>query len=284
MDKIIGIGNFGCKVAEEFSQHPEYRIYKIAPDLEERGAFCLDPQPDMQTYEEAVPTADIENYFRSIRAGDEVLAIIEGGDPVSGTVLKILSTIKDASLHLMYICPDRQMISQVQKRDDRIAFNVLQEYARSGMLSKMFFVDRPMIEELVGDVAIHEHEQKVAHFISYIFAMINFYKHTDAIVSQEILPVDWCRLAVLGLTGLEEDRQQLQLMFPLSQIKDIHFFYGIPQGDLEEDATLIKRIKKHVRSHSADKTSTSFSVYSTTFDQTLVLCAAYTDQIQAFRA
>ena len=32
LDKIIGLGKWGCLIAEELTEYPEYRIYKIDSD------------------------------------------------------------------------------------------------------------------------------------------------------------------------------------------------------------------------------------------------------------
>ena len=73
-------------------------------------------------------------------------------------------------------------------------------------------------------------------------------------------------------------------MFPLEAISDIHFFYGVPSRDLDNDPTLMKKIKEHVKSFKNDSISTSFSVYSTSFDNLMVLCAANSAKIQPLKS
>jgi hypothetical protein len=63
-------------------------------------------------------------------------------------------------------------------------------------------------------------------------------------------------------------------------VADIHFFYGIPKEELEADAGLVKKIKEHVKSYKSEEVSTSFSVYETTLENMIVLCAAYSAKIQ----
>ena len=69
-------------------------------------------------------------------------------------------------------------------------------------------------------------------------------------------------------------------MFPLSDINDVHFFYGVPKADMSGDASLITKIKDHVKSYKNEKVSASFSVYETTLESLIVLCAAYSHTIQ----
>ena len=280
MDKVIGLGKLGCAIAEELTAYPEYRIYKIDGDIDERGSLSIGEHGDMASFEANVDSDEVSVYLRSIKKGDEVLFVLQGGEPISGATLKILETIKDVNLNVLYICPDRQMISETQKRDDKIAFMILQEYARSGKFQNMFLVDKTKVEELAGHVPINEYEKTISYFISYVVAMINFFKNTKPILANPISPPNIARLVAYGVSSLDEGNSAINLLFPLAETKDIHFYYGIPKKELSEDATLVKRIKEHVKSYKTEDVSTSFSVYETTLESKMVLCVAYSSKIQ----
>ena len=282
MDKVIGLGRLGCSVAEELTTYPEYRIYKIDSSIEERGSLSLGSYDSIELYESKIDSDEVSVYLRSIKAEDEVLLVLEGGDPISGATLKILETIKDARLSVLYICPDRQMISEVQKRDDKVCFNVLQEYARSGRFENIFLVDKLKVEELAGNVPVSEYEKTISYFVSYVVAMINFFTHTDPILATKINPPDIARIVSYGVSSLEKDKRDINLLFPLHEVNDIHFYYGIPKKDLDEDASLVQNIKDHVKSYKSEDVSTSFSVYETTLDDMIVLCTAHSSKIQPF--
>jgi hypothetical protein len=284
VDKIIGLGKFGCAVAEQLTEHPEYRIYKIAPDIQERASLSIGVWEDMEEYEKNVDQNEVEIYLRSIRSGDEVLVVVEGGDPVSGATLRILETIQDARLSVLYVCPDRELISEIQKRDDKIAFNILQQYARSGKFERLFLINKTSAEYLMGDVSIQEYEHSLTHFISYLVAMLNYFSYTDPVLSSKISPHDHCRIKTFGISSLEEKQQSVNFLFPLEEMTDLHFFYGVPKGKMEDDASLSNRIKTHTKTHRTESIATSFSVYPTTFDQMLVLCVGHSSKIQTLDA
>ena len=195
MDKVIGLGKLGCSIAEELTNYPEYRIYKIDSGIEERGSLAIGSYDDMSAYEEKVDYDEVALYLRSVNPGDQVLLVIEGGDPISGAVLKILETIKESKLNVLYVCPDRQMISEIQKRDDKIAFNVLQEYSRSGIFENIFLVKKTKVEDLAGHVPVNEYEKTISYFISYVVAMINFFNHTPPVLANPIKPPGIARIA-----------------------------------------------------------------------------------------
>ena len=282
MDKVIGLGRLGCAVAEELTAYPEYRIYKIDTDIKERGSLSIGNLGDMSDFESELDTEEVEVYLRSIKKKDKSLLIVEGGEPISGAILKILETINHSTLHVLYIAPDRQMISETQKRDDKIAFNVLQEYARSGLLSKMFLINKAQVEDLAGEVPVSEYEKTLSYFVAYIVAMINFFNHTEPILASKIQPQNISRIGTYGVSSLEEDNRGVNLLFPLAQPTDIHFFYGVPKEDLEGDVSLVKRIKQHVRDYKTEDVASSFSVYETTLESLIVLCVAYSSRIQDF--
>ena len=116
----------------------------------------------------------------------------------------------------------------------------------------------------------------------YSTTWVNFFNHTDPILANKINPNNTARIATYGMSSLEEDNPGVNLLFPLTKATDIHFFYGIPKEDLSEDSSLVKRIKKHVKGHKTDDISVSFSVYETTLDNLIVLCVAYSSQVQEF--
>ena len=280
MDKVIGLGKLGCAIAEELTAYPEYRIYKIDSDIDERGSLSIGHHQDMAAYESELDTEDVEIYLRSIKKKDKVLMILEGGDPISGAALKVLQTVNHSTLNVLYVAPDRQMISATQKRDDRIAFGILQEYARSGVFANIFLVNKPKIEELAGEVPIDKYEQTLSYFVAYVVAMVNFFNHTDPILANKITPKNIARIATYGVSSLDDKNAGVNLLFPLEDATDIHFFYGVPKQDLAEDASLVKRIKQHVKDHKTEEISSSFSVYETTLDSLIVLVVSYSSKIQ----
>ena len=282
MDKVIGIGNFGCALAEELTAYPEYRVYKINSEISERGSLGIGRCSDMQEYESALDADEVAVYLRSIKDSDEVLIVVEGGDPITGSLLRILHTISTAKISVLYICPDRNTCSETQKRDDKICFNVAQEYARSGAINRVYLVNKSTVEALVGEVSIQEYEKSISYFISYIVAMVNYFNHSDAIILNKLSVKNSCRIATLGVCSLD-DKTPVNLLFPLQKISDVHFYYGLPTDVIETDGTLMKKIKQQVKDYKTDESmSVGFSVYPLTLSDPFIVCAAYSNEIQNF--
>ena len=279
MEKVIGLGEFGCGIAEEFSEYPEYRVYKIGTNLPHKGNLVVDVQETIKDYEDNVDIGEISIYLRSIKEGDEVLFVLSGGEAISGMALPVLEQLQGSKLNILYICPDRDMSSQVQKRDDRIVFNVLQQYARSGLFERLYLMDRSIIEEMIGEVSIKEYEKKINNFVAYVVAMINYFNHTDPVLSKLPVPPDLCRIATFGVSSLAENAP-VKYTYPLKGVQDFHYYYGLPAAQVEEDAGLMRQIKQQTKTFASESLNVSFSIHSTTFQDPMVLCVAYTKEIQ----
>ena len=282
MDKVIGLGRLGCAIAEELTAYPEYRIYKIDVDITERASLSFPKFKDMQQYEEGIDADEVSLYLRTIKEGDECLIVVEGGTAISGAVLRVIEAIKGAKVNVLYIAPDRSVSTEIQKRDDKIAFMVLQEYARSGAIESIVLISKPAVEILAGEASIKNYEKNMSYFISYVVAMINYYNHTEAIVSTESTVATHRRITTIGVSSLEE-KATVNLLFPLQEISDVMFYYGIPDSDVDDDPTLMKKIKEQVKSYrTEDNMSVSFAVYPIELESPVVLCTAYSSVIQDF--
>ena len=279
MDTIVGLGKTGCGIADELTAYPEYRIYKIGPENPNRGDFDVEPQPDIEAYESSMDTAEMSSYLRNIKKSDEVLFIVGGGEPISGMSLKILEQINHAKIHVLYVAPDRQVSTHIQCRDDRIVGSVLQEYARSGMLERIYLVSRPEVEQLVGDVSITQYEKTINHFISYVVAMINYYNHTEALLNNRSPMSELSRIATFGVSSLDEGAS-VSYLYRLAGWEHAHYYYGIPAEELEQNNQLLRQIKEQTKSLTQEGVDTSFSVYSTTFEQIMVLALFHTKDPQ----
>ena len=276
MYKIIGLGKTGCAIADEFSEYPEYRVYKINSEIKERASLSLGSYPDMEKYEKNIDKDEVSIYLRTVKPEDEVLFIVEGGEPITGASLSILETIKDCKINVLYIMPDRDLSSLLQKRDDRVCFYIFQEYARSGMFHNLFLVNRNDIESLMGDVSIQEHEKHFSYFVAYVFAMLNYFKNTEPVLSGETKKSELSKISTLGICSLKTKDNYL---FPLEDIKETIFYYGVPKKDLDENTGLMREIKQHVKNGNPGA-SAGFSIIPTTLDDILILSTSYSSKIQ----
>ena len=205
--------------------------------------------------------------------------VVEGGDPISGVILSLLEKIKNTKISVLYVCPDPDVSSLVQMRDNKIVFNILQEYARSGLFERMYLFNRTRVEELIGDVSIAEYEKSVYNFIAYMIAMTKYFDNSGSVLESRNEPVNIARISTFGVTSLDKNAE-IRFLYPIEEEKSAHFYFGIPDEMLATDNELMRKIKTQMKNFSKDDVDTGFSVHSTDLERTIVLCSFHTSKIQ----
>ena len=132
---------------------------------------------------------------------------------------------------------------------------------------------------MVGDVSIRDYEKSINNFIAHVFAMVNYYENSESILSNKITPANISRIGTFGITSLDPDAE-VRYLYPLKEWQDIHYYYGIPSEELEENNQLVRSIKSQTKKLSDEQVNTGFSIHSTTFENIMVICALYTKDVQ----
>ncbi len=283
--KVIGLGTLAGLLVDELRRYPEYRVYKIVAGTSENNAFSLGSFKTMQEYEEEIPESDLDLYLEGITKNQTVLLVLEGGEPITGAALRILESIKHARLTVMFIQPSTSLKSDTAALNSRLAFGALQEYARSGLLDRMLFIQKSRIEALVGDVPINLYEKRIAEILSYTTAMLYFFENSDAVISTTCDRPVGCRLATIGVSSLDTTTSEIKLLFPVEETRTIEFYYGIPREQIETNVELMAQIKNHISKHfefSEKDTSFSYRVVPIDSNVPYLLGAFYVLEPQKF--
>jgi len=277
MDTIIGLGEAGCNLADAFGKYKQYQIYKIdvgLKGLKKNGIYDMPWQSNPERYEEKCP--NMKNFFKNC-SGD-VLFIVGGSGDISGATLRILSHLRHCKVSILYVRPDIKLLPAAKKRQEWMAFNVLQEYARSAVFERLWLVDNPTVEAIIGEVPVIGYHNKLNELIVSTFHMLNVYNHIDAVVATFPEPLEAHRISTLGLYDLEKDVKKL--FFPLYKTRDLRYYYAINKERLENDGKLFANIKEQVKNSVTTETQTSYGVYSTTYDVDYAYVCCHTPRIQ----
>ena len=78
---------------------------------------------------------------------------------------------------MLYIQSDLSIMSEVQKKQERIVSNVLQEYARSGILEQMVLVSNAYLERSIGDMSIIGYYDTLNQAIVTLFICLTCLAH-----------------------------------------------------------------------------------------------------------
>lgn len=135
---LIGIGPIATSIVERM-----------------RSEDCL-----VQTYPDNLAGEDLEsneNLFAAIPTPvteaqyTETYCFVEGKLGISGITLALLSNYKEKPITIIYIKND--ILSEYHKKNDEISFNILQEYARSGVFKHFLIFDyNKMLNDILQGV------------------------------------------------------------------------------------------------------------------------------------
>ena len=146
---IIGLGKTGCTLVDKFARYPEYNRYKIdvgLKGLKKDGIYNFPSFKTPEEYESKCPS--MKNFFKNI-TGKAIFAV-SGQDMLCAASLSVLKTISERTkITVLYFQPERSIVGSQVRLVDSTAFNVFQEYARSGMFEKMYIISQERLRSIM---------------------------------------------------------------------------------------------------------------------------------------
>lgn len=273
---IVALGNAASKIADGFSEYPMYTIFKIDVDIENsKYSKSLKKCASPEEYEEKCPS--LKSFFKAMK-GEDVLFISVGSSPITGCTLRILEQLQNKKVTLLYVRPDLSLLNDKAMLQEKVTFNVLQQYARSGLLNKIFLVDNTSLEQILGEVPITEYYQRINKLLVSTFHLTTVYKHIKPVIeTKQDLP-EIARIATLGM--FDVDTKQDKFFYPIKFTTNQVYYYAYNKEILERDGKIFQNIKKQIKERDTQDTKISFAIYSTEYKQNFVYCEAYTHFVQ----
>jgi len=276
---VVGLGNAGCNIAKAFSKFPQYETFGI--DVAKEADITIRKKATHEQYDAEFPDLKKKLKFKN----EDVIVAVCGAGRISGGILRLLSQLQNNSLRVLYIQPDLSLMSETQKMQERVVRNVLQEYARSGMLERLYLVDNLAIERSVGDVSIIGYYDTLNQAIVNTIHMINVFENTEPVIGNFIVPKEIARIATVGAVTMaddEDDDEKENWFYNLTQPRDVVYYYGIGKDDLKNDGTLFRRINRFVKSKIEDGLNVSYGVFETSYEQKYCYCIQYSSMVQSY--
>tara|TARA_Y100000593_G_C4261028_1_gene312204 strand:- start:25 stop:876 length:852 start_codon:yes stop_codon:yes gene_type:complete len=273
--KIVGLGKAGCSLAQAFSKFPQYETVKI--DVEKSADITIKRRATHEEYDAKFPSLKRKLKFTN----EDVMLIVCGAGNVSGGVLRLLEQLQNNNVTVLYIQPDLRLLSEIQKKQDKIVSNVLQEYARSGAIDAIWLVDNRRVEFGIGEVPIMGYYEVLNQAIVNMIHMINVFKNSEPVIGNFIAPSELSRIATIGL--LEIDEEVESWFYGLTNVRDVVYYYGINEAELKDDTTLFKKITNYVASKLEETKNVSYGVYKTTYEQRYCYCIQYSSMVQSYK-
>jgi hypothetical protein len=273
---VVGLGKAGCAIAGAFSKFPQYEIYKFDHGIEGDNCFEIPKCKSHVEYEKKCP-----NFKKDLqKITEDVIFVLCGAGDITGCALRLLEQFSGVSVTVLYIEPDLSMLSETEALQERIVKNILQEYARSGAIERIYLVSNSKVDKCIGDVPIISYYETINQAIANTLHMVNVFKYSEPILGTFTQPHEIARISTLGILDVEENEEKW--FYDLQIPRDVVYYYGINEDDLRSDGTLFKKIKNYVKEKVEEKINVSYGVYETNYKQKYCYCVKYSSVVQSY--
>tara|TARA_Y100000296_G_scaffold80029_1_gene104830 strand:- start:1003 stop:1827 length:825 start_codon:yes stop_codon:yes gene_type:complete len=273
MDAVVGLGQAGCNIADYFgSNYTQYQIYRLDKGLNNGlNTFTLPNYAKHEEYDQN--PINLKFFFTNLR--DSLLFVVGGAGLVSGAILRVLEQIKDREITILYIRPDVVLLSEEALLREKVTFNILQEYTRSGVFKNMILVSNPQLEQILGGVSILDYNVRLNELLCGTFHMMNAFKHIPPAMSTFSGLNEISRLSTMGMVDFEKEHENL--FYPLEDMREKAYYYLINEEKLKKDKQILSKIKDFIKIQPC---KASYTVWSTNYDHDYVYVYAYSSTIQ----
>ena len=278
MYTVIGIGGVGCKVAKCFSAYGQYSI------------LCVDDAPTGWKEQVLVPKQrrpeDYEESFKGLpkakkdKIKDNVIVVLSGASLVSSISLRLLYQLRDKSITVLCIRPEKDLMDVTKSAQERVIFSVLQEYTRSGLFERIYLTSNSEIDKLVEDASIKEYYPAINKMIASVFHMIMVFDHQEAVVSNFSEINEARRVCTLGILNIEDGSETK--FFSCDNIMDTRLYYGSSKDTLNSDKNLQRNIIKLIKDKNEELCKYSYGVYETQYDWDFCYAKYFSSKVQDF--
>ena len=278
MDKIVGLGSAGCAIVVEFQKYPQYTGYQIDTNLQglkKNGIYCVEAQRTSEEYEDKCPS--VKNFLKSARP--DLMFVLSGSGLISGATLALLEQIRDRNIHVLYVKSGERRLSERARLTERATFGILQEYARSGLLSSFRVVGNKTMEQILGQTPVIGYYQALNNLLVRTIHMINVFDNTAPVVADFSPISEINRIGTYGFSVFGEKNEE-KLFFPLDNIRQKRYYFAINEKQLEEDVEINNKIDRYLNSSEEQEIDISYGIYPTKYDVNHVYYKVYTNAIQ----
>ena len=271
---IVGFGGAGCKIAELFEEYPQYDVYYVDIGLTAPSSFAL---PQTSTMEQAEQKTPIFEELKKMSG--PVIFICAGGGRTSGSILAFLEQIKQLDITVLYIQPDKNLLNKESALREKITFNILQHFARSGLFKKVILFNNLEMSKILDNLSILEYYNKINSSIVNAVHMLNYFKNTDSVVKSVSEPLEVNRITTIGLYKIEEEEEKY--FFDVENIREKNFYFAFNEDTLKNELNLLNKIgEKMKKAGQSEFTDVSYNITATTYEKSFAYIEAHTNFVQ----
>jgi hypothetical protein len=247
---VIGLGQAGQNICESIDNMSNIRT--VVLDEDKGIPKCV----SHESYEQNVPKLG-----KKLKLGKEqdVWFVVCGAGMIASATLAVLEQIQDRNVRVALISPDPFLLSKTQAKHNKVVWNVLQEYARSGMIDSVYLFSNRHMENFIGQGTIEDLYTNINNGIANFIVTNHWFEKTNPFIGSLFEPKINSAIRTVSL-GKIEDHQE-SLYFPLDNITESCYYYSISEEMIKNEKNLLTRIKQHVILEREGGKESSFAIW-----------------------
>lgn len=273
---IVGVGHAGCKVTKEFQNFTEYQTFFIDNENTNnyKNFIKVTKRATHEEYEEQYKNLNIKKII------GPATIVLCGSGKITGILLRLLKQMEKNKLTIIYIKPDLSSSSELEKKRERLVFGVLQQYARSNILERLYVISNLEVESALDQISISSYWVDLNKVIANTYHMLNVLQNTEPMLSSESTPPVTSKIATLGVVNYESLKEKI--FYDLERPRLKKYFFVVCEETLNKEKDLLQKIRSYVKkkSQKEEKCSASFGIYSTEYKQDYVYTLHYATFVQ----
>ena len=282
MENVICIGSVACRIGKKLEPYKNYKVYFMDDDPPAKKSKSFFLVPKYSTPDEYEENYDEKKYNFLAKIKDKCTFIICGASLVSGLSLRVMESVSHSvkkEISLLYIKPETSLLSETKKLQEKVVYNVMQQYARSGVLKQMSIVSNEEVSKLIGDVPLVSYFDKINEVISSTFHMVNVFNNSKSVVDTFSPLRPSSRIATFCVFT-PFSKKEGSNFFDVDNLTEAKFYYGIPSASLEKEPGLYREVLTEMKKRVEIFSKVSYGIYETSYDTKIGYGVLYSNKIQ----
>jgi len=236
MISVLALGERAARLAKKFDVGENYDV------------TCFDEHYESAGDMEAAEGLELPDDFNPVALQEEVLLVLHGEEPANGASLRILEQLQPKlSLKVLYLVPDLRYCTEKQAINHKIGFNILQEYARSGLLADFLIIDLVRVDEkCLGSVPLQQLEDKVYDYLYATIDTINFLLKVRKVIESRAVDDagEPARISTLSMVDIKNNVEHV--FFSLTKPRTKCYLIGANEEDLSDGILFRNMVYEHM--------------------------------------
>ena len=266
MKVLIGLGNAGCKIVNKFSDNYKKITIDAGSELPEFDSPELYDQK-LTNYQHLLDFDEEECYF-----------FVCGAGKISAASLRLLELIQHKKINLVYIYPEEIMLSTTQRKLNRVAFNVFQQYTRSGLLNSMYLMCNEAISGIIPSTSLSNFYDSINTAVANVFENIIFYLDQEPTLGSHHESKEVSRIRTVSYGDFEE--KEKNMYFPLDNMTEACYINIVSNEDMVQNRGILELLKKKVVDDREKNIMSSFTVFGSEHQKSFYYAIHFTHYLQ----